>query len=169
MKPGLRIHIAFDMQGTRQRFGPAVKDARLGGEMDLADRPEHHVPVGPAKVGRRTQARDGVLFGVGVVDHDVGCVVGFDFGGEILRVMGWLVDAVTIVYVKSTRLCKTEGAALYGMNFNPIIPILRLDGQQQRAEPLERAKVATHPEEVHLAQPGLLLRIVHAVPDGFQD
>jgi hypothetical protein len=26
------------------------------------------------------------LFGVGVVDHDVGCVVGFDFCGEVLFV-----------------------------------------------------------------------------------
>lgn len=53
--------------------------------MDLADGLENHVPVRAAEVRGCTQTGDGVLFGVGVVDHDVGCVVGFDFGGEVLK------------------------------------------------------------------------------------
>ena len=53
--------------------------------MDFAHRFEHRVPVGSTEVGGRAQASDGVLHGVGVVDHDVCGVVGFDVGGEILK------------------------------------------------------------------------------------
>lgn len=52
--------------------------------MNLADGLEDHVPVGATEVGRRAQASDGILFGIGIVDHDVGSIVGFDPGGEIL-------------------------------------------------------------------------------------
>ena len=85
MKPTLGIHITLDMQNTRQRFWAAVKHTRFGGVMDLANGSEDHVPVRSAEVGWGAQACDGVLFGVGVVDHDVCCVVGFNLGGEILQ------------------------------------------------------------------------------------
>lgn len=53
--------------------------------MDLADRFKDHVPVRSTEVGRRAQTGDSVLFGVGVVDHDVCCVVCLDLGGEVLQ------------------------------------------------------------------------------------
>ena len=53
--------------------------------MDLADRLEDGVPVGTAKISRGTEARNGVLVGVGVVDHYVGSVIGFDVGGQVLE------------------------------------------------------------------------------------
>jgi len=55
------------------------------------------------------------------------------------------------------------------VNLNMIIQILRLDRQQQRAEPLKRAKVAANPEEVDFPQPRLLLRVVEPVPDALED
>lgn len=53
--------------------------------MNLANRLENEIPIRAAKVCRRAEAGDGVLLGVGIIDHDVGCVVGFDFCGEVLR------------------------------------------------------------------------------------
>lgn len=55
--------------------------------MDLADRFEDHIPVGAAKVGGCAKTSDGVLFGVGIVDHNVRCVVCFDLGSEVLENM----------------------------------------------------------------------------------
>lgn len=69
------------MQDAAEDFWPAEEDAGLGGGVDLADRLEDGVPVGTAEIGRGAEARDGVCVGVGVVDHDVGGVVGFDVGG----------------------------------------------------------------------------------------
>ena len=72
------------MQRGAEPLRPAEKHTRLRRRVDLADRLENHVPVGATEVCGRAQAGDGVLFGVGVVDHDVCCVVGFDAGGEVL-------------------------------------------------------------------------------------
>lgn len=55
------------------------------------------------------------------------------------------------------------------MDLNVIIQILRFDGEEKRAEPLERPKITADPEEVHLPQPCAALRVVHAVPDALQD
>ncbi|KFY06156.1 hypothetical protein V491_08819 [Pseudogymnoascus sp. VKM F-3775] len=50
-----------------------------------------------------------------------------------------------------------------------IIHILRLNSEQQATEPLETTKVPADPEEVDLAQPRLLLWVVHPVPDALED
>lgn len=55
------------------------------------------------------------------------------------------------------------------MDLNMIIHVLRLNSEEQAAEPLETPKVPADPEEVHFAQPRLLLRVVHAVPDALED
>jgi len=55
------------------------------------------------------------------------------------------------------------------MDLDMIIQILRLDGEQQRPEPLKRPKVTANPEEIHLAQARLALRVIHAVPDTLQN
>ena len=39
----------------------------------------------------------------------------------------------------------------YSVDFDMVVHILRFDGHEQGAEPLERAKVPAHPEEVHFA------------------
>lgn len=72
------------MQGATEHLGTAEEHTRLGGAVDLAYTLEDHVPVGTAEVGWGAQAGDGVLLGVGVIDHDVGCVVSLDLGCEIL-------------------------------------------------------------------------------------
>ena len=89
-EPRLRVHVALEVQLTAEDLGPAEEDARLAGPVDLADAPEHHVPVGAAEVGRGAQARDGVAGGVGFVDHDVRRVVGFYIGCEVLYGSGIL-------------------------------------------------------------------------------
>ena len=53
--------------------------------MDLPNGLEDHVPVRAAEVGRRAQTSDGILLGIGVIDHDVGGIVGLDLGCEILQ------------------------------------------------------------------------------------
>ena len=84
VEAGLRVHVALDVERRTENFGPAEEDTGFGRCMDLADRLENHVPVGATEVGRRTQAGNGILFSVGVVDHNVGSIVGFDLGSEVL-------------------------------------------------------------------------------------
>jgi len=79
-EPGLAPLIALDVQRGTQPLGAAEEHTGLGGRVDLADALEDHVPVGAAEVGRRAQARDGVI------DHYVGCVVGLDLRCEVLRI-----------------------------------------------------------------------------------
>lgn len=55
------------------------------------------------------------------------------------------------------------------MNLDMIIQILCLNREQQTPKPLKTAKVPTHPEEIHLPQPRLLLWIVHPIPHALQD
>lgn len=74
------------MQDAAEDLGPAEEHAGLGRGVDLADRLEDGVPVGAAEVGRGAQTSDGVFLGVGVVDHDIGCVVGFDVGCQVLKI-----------------------------------------------------------------------------------
>lgn len=50
-----------------------------------------------------------------------------------------------------------------------IIHILRFKSHKQRPEPLERAKVPAHPEEIDLPKWSLLVRVVHPIPDTLED
>ena len=84
VEPWLAVHVAFAVQLAAQWLGPAKEHACLGWRVDLADRLEHRVPIGPPKVGRRPEAGDGVPISVGVVEHDVRCVVWLDLGSEVL-------------------------------------------------------------------------------------
>jgi carbon monoxide dehydrogenase subunit G len=88
IKTRLRIHITFDVQLASQHLGSAEEDARFSGAVELADRPEHHVPVRTAEVGGCAETGNGVSVRVDVVDHDVGGVIGFDFRGKVLCVSG---------------------------------------------------------------------------------
>jgi hypothetical protein len=63
------VHVAQDVELRAQAFGSAEEDARFSRRVELAYRPEDHVPVGPAKVGRSSEACDGVA--VTAVEHDV--------------------------------------------------------------------------------------------------
>ena len=81
----LAVHVAFDVQLAPQHLGPAEEHPCLGRRVDLADRLEHRIPVGPPEVGRRPEPCDGVLIRLRVIDHDVGSVVGLNLGREILR------------------------------------------------------------------------------------
>lgn len=80
----LRVHVALDVEGRTENLGTAEEDSGFGGGVDLADGLEDHVPVGATEVCGCAETGDGVLFGVGVVDHDVCCVVGLDLGSEVL-------------------------------------------------------------------------------------
>ena len=77
----IRVHVALDMQLITQRWRPTEENARLGWSMNFTDRPENGVPVRAAKIGRGPQSCDGIRFRVGVVNHDVRCVIGLDPGG----------------------------------------------------------------------------------------
>lgn len=72
------------MQLTAQHLGTTKEDSRFRRGVDLADGAEDHVPIWAAEVGGCAETGDGVVVRVDVVDHDVGGVVGFDFGGEVL-------------------------------------------------------------------------------------
>jgi hypothetical protein len=52
--------------------------------VDLADRFENHIPVWATEIGGCAETGDGVLLCIGVVDHDVCCVVDADFSCEVL-------------------------------------------------------------------------------------
>jgi hypothetical protein len=158
-KPRLRVHIALDVQRGPQAFGTAEEHTSLGRRVDFADRLEDHVPVGAAKVCGSAQAGDGILFGVRIVDHDVGCVVGFDLGGEVLfRTLATI-----------SRHKYRQRGDTYSVNLNMVIDILCFNRQQQRAEPLKGPEIPANPEEVHFPQTRAALRVVHAVPDALED
>lgn len=69
------------MQHTPKHFWSAEENTCFSWCVDLADGFENHIPIRTAEIRRCAQTGDGVLFCVGVVDHDVGCVVDADFGG----------------------------------------------------------------------------------------
>lgn len=85
VKARLRVHVTFDMELRAEDLGSTEEDARFSRGVDLADGAKDHVPIWAAEVGGGTETGDSVVVGVGFVDHDVGGVVGFDFGGEVLR------------------------------------------------------------------------------------
>ena len=72
------------MQLAPEYLGPAEEHACLGRRVDLADRLEHGVPVGSTEIRWGAEARDGVLVRIRVVYHDVGRVICFDLGREVL-------------------------------------------------------------------------------------
>ena len=57
----------------------------------------------------------------------------------------------------------------YGVDLDVVVKILRLDSQQQRPEPLERAEISANPEEVDLSETRPALGVVHPVPDTLQN
>lgn len=110
------------MQLAPQHLGPAEEHPCLGRRVDLADRLEHRIPVGPPKVGRRPEPCDGVLIRLGVIDHDVGSVVGLDFRREILR------------YIRLVlRLSKPgqTGAMTHSVYLDMAVHVLRFDSHEQ--------------------------------------
>lgn len=137
--PRLTVLVTVNMQTATQTLGTTEEYTGLGRRMELPDTTENHVPVGTTKVGRCAQTGDGVLVGVRVVNHDVGSIVGFDLGRQVR------------------------------VDLNALVDVLGLDGEQQRTEPLEGAKVTANPEEVDLGKAGLGLRVVHAVPDRLEN
>lgn len=161
IKPGLTVHVTLDMQLAPQHLGTTEENPGFGGRVDLADAAEDHVPVGPAEVGGRAQARDGVVLGVGVVDHDVGGIVVFDLGGEVL----W--EPILVRHNGETTIRGTGLA--YGVDFDVVLQILSLNRQKERAEPLKGAEVTTDPEEVDFPEASLFLWVVHSVPDALED
>ena len=52
--------------------------------MELADRLEGGIPVWTTKVCRRAKARNRIMVGICVIDHDICSIVRFDLGGEKL-------------------------------------------------------------------------------------
>lgn len=105
--------------------------------MDLANRLKDHVPVWTAEVGRCAKTSDSVLFGIGIVDHDVRCIICFDLGSEVLEIM-------------SVSEFKGKKRGTHSVNLNVVVNILSLDSQKQRSEPFERSKISADPEEVNL-------------------
>lgn len=106
------------MQRAAQSLGTTEEHTRLSRTVDLANRFEDHIPIWAAEVGGGAETSDGVFVGVGVVDHDVCCVFGADFRGEVL----WFMSLVFI----EAKNGLTRGT--YSMNLNRVIHVLRFDG-----------------------------------------
>jgi hypothetical protein len=83
------------VQRRAERLGSTEEDTCFCGRMDLANGLEDHVPVGATEVCGCAETSDGVLLGVGVIDHDVSCVVGLDLGSEVLDVQLMVKGALT--------------------------------------------------------------------------
>lgn len=127
------------MKRRTEHFGAAEEHTSLGRRVDLSNRLENHIPVGATEVGGRAETGNGILFGVGVVDHNVGCVVGFDFGGQV------------------------------GVDLDMVVQILGFNGEEERAEPFKGSEISANPEEVDLSESSAALGVVHAVPDTLED
>jgi hypothetical protein len=55
------------------------------------------------------------------------------------------------------------------VDLNVVIDILGFDGQEERPEPLEGAKISANPEKVDLPQSRAALWVVHPVPDALEN
>lgn len=131
----LRIHITFNMQLTSQYLRPTKEHTRLRRTVNLSNTLEHHIPIRTTEIGRCSQSRNGISVRVGIINHDVCRIINLDLGSQV------------------------------GVDLDVIIHILCFNREEKTAEPFERAKITTDPEEVDFAETGLLLGIVHAVPD----
>jgi hypothetical protein len=80
----VRVLITLDVQQATQHFWTTEEHTGFSRRMDLADAFENHVPVRSAEVRWRSETSDGVLFGIGVVNHNVCCIFNADFGSEVL-------------------------------------------------------------------------------------
>lgn len=83
-EPRLTPLITFDVECGTQTLRSAEEYTRLCRRVDFADGLENHVPVGAAEVCGCTKTCDSILLGVGVIDHDICCIIGFDFSSEVL-------------------------------------------------------------------------------------
>lgn len=52
--------------------------------MYLPNGAKDRIPVRPTKICWRPETSDGITIGIGIIDHDVSCVVGLDLGSEVL-------------------------------------------------------------------------------------
>ncbi len=127
------------MQLTTQHLGSTKENTGFRRTVNLADALEHHIPIRSTKVRWCSETRNGVAVRVRVVDHNVRGVVDLDLGRQV------------------------------GVDLDVLLKIKKQDGEKQRAEPLEGAEVSADPEEVDFAEAGLLLRVVHSVPDRLQN
>ena len=55
------------------------------------------------------------------------------------------------------------------VDFNVAVHILRFDCGEQRHEPFKGVNVTTNPEEIDFPEEGLLIGVVHSVPDALED
>ena len=67
----------------RQHRWTAEKHSDFGVGMFVRDGREDSVPIRPAKVGRRTQRSNRILFRADVLNHDIGHVIFLDLRSEI--------------------------------------------------------------------------------------
>jgi len=135
----LSIHITFNMQLTSQRLRPTEEHTRLSWAVNLPNRLEDIIPIRSPEIRRCSQPRNGVPIRVGIINHDIRRVVRLDLRRQV------------------------------SVDLNMVVHILSFDGEEERTEPFEGAKVTTDPEEVDFAETGFLLRVVHAVPNGFEN
>lgn len=80
----LRIHVALDVQCRTEYFRTTEEDACFCWCVDLPDGLEDHIPVRTAEICGCSKTGDGILLSVGVVNHDIRCIVCFDLGRKIL-------------------------------------------------------------------------------------
>ncbi len=135
----LCVHITLNVQLTTQHLRPTKENTCLRRAMDLPDTLEDHIPIWSAEICGRSETRDSIAVRIRIINHDVCCVVNLDLGCEV------------------------------GVNLDMIVHVLGFDGEEQGTEPLEGAEISADPEEVDFAETGLLLWVVHSVPDRLQD
>ncbi len=127
------------MQLTAQHLRTTEEHTCLGRTVNLPDTLEYHIPVRSSEIRWRSETCDSILLRIDIVDHDIRCIISLDLGGKIC------------------------------VDFNVVVHILGFDSEEERSEPFERSEIATNPEEVDLAKTGLLLWVIHSVPDRLQD
>lgn len=85
--------------------------------MYLTNGAEDCTPVGPAEICWCPETGDCISIGIGIIDHDVRCIVRLDFSGKVLyRMISNRPEAVS--YTET-----------YSMDLNMIVHILRLNGE----------------------------------------
>lgn len=135
---------------TDRRLHAPLEAVHVGAVEDaVAHGLEHALEVGTAEVGARLELRQRVMIGPNTIEDDVLLRVHV----ELLREVGVDLEELHAVAAGDARRLRA----------------LRLERRQQRLEPLERARVLAHPDELHAAQAPRRVRAVAQVPDVLQD
>jgi hypothetical protein len=93
--------------------------------MYFTNRAENRIPIRSSEICWCTKACNRISVGIGVIDHDIRCIIRLDLRSKIL----------TKPYQQMSHL--HENPRTHSMDLDMIVNILRFNGEEQGSEPLK--------------------------------